>query len=44
MHLPEFDACPLHSALQASAIGPISARALDLSYFTRKGKYAFINL
>ena len=36
MHLPEFDACPTHSALQASGIGRIkfTARALDLSYFT----------
>ena len=23
MHLPEFDACPMHSALQASGIGRI---------------------
>ena len=38
MHLPEFDACLMHSALRASGIGRIkiqySARALDLSYFT----------
>ena len=46
MHLTEFDACPMHSALRASGIGRIkfSARALDLSYFTSKSKCAFINL
>ena len=46
MHLPEFDACPIHSALPASELdaSKFSARALDLSYFTRKSKCAFINL
>ena len=54
MDLPEFDACPMHSTLRASGIGPcgpraldtskFSARALDLSYSTQKSKCAFINL
>ena len=39
MHLPEFDACPMHWALRASGIGQaskFSACALDLSYSLEK--------
>ena len=37
MHLPEFDACPVHPACGPRALdaSKFSARALDLSYFTR---------
>ena len=46
MHLPDFDAFPVHSALRVSGIGriKIQVRALDMSYFTRKSKCAFIKL
>ena len=44
MQLPEVDACPMHSALRASALDASKFNALDLSYFTRKSKCPFINL
>ena len=45
MHLPEFDACPMHQAgPRASDASKFSARALDLSYFTQKSQCIFINL
>ena len=46
MHLPEFDACPMHSALRASCIGliKIQCACIGFVYFTRKSNCAFINL
>ena len=45
VHLPEFDACPMHSALGPRVdASKFSVRVLDLSHFTRKNKCAFINL
>ena len=44
MHLPEFDACPMHSALRASDIGRIKIQCacIGLFYFTRKSKIVCI--
>ena len=46
MHLPEFDACPMNSALRASGIGRIKLQYACIGFvlFHSKSKCAFINL